>query len=123
MGEACGRAEAAVTRKMGLAFLSPSFPRPIPVGSPNAIPSPYLPQGRNPRLRCFHNPFWQDGTKDILGLWIEQSEGAKFWLRVMNELKGRGVKDVLIAIVDGLKEAITAVFPPLCAIAARTARY
>ena len=45
---------------------------------------------------------------------IEQSEGAKFWLRVMNELKGRGVEDVLIAIVDGLKgfpEAITAVFP------------
>jgi putative transposase len=55
-----------------------------------------------------------DGTKEILGLWIEQSEGAKFWLRVMNELKDRGVEDVLIAIVDGLKgfpEAITAVFP------------
>lgn len=44
-----------------------------------------------------------DGTKEILGLWIEQSEGAKFWLRVMNELKTRGVEDVLIAIVDGLK--------------------
>lgn len=44
-----------------------------------------------------------DGTKEILGLWIEQSEGAKFWLRVMNELKSRGVEDVLIAIVDGLK--------------------
>jgi putative transposase len=55
-----------------------------------------------------------DGTKEVLGLWIEQSEGAKFWLRVMNELKGRGVEDVLIALVDGLKgfpEAITAVFP------------
>ena len=55
-----------------------------------------------------------DGTKEILGLWIEQSEGAKFWLRVMTELKGRGVEDVLIAIVDGLKgfpDAITAVFP------------
>ena len=55
-----------------------------------------------------------DGTKEILGLWIEQTEGAKFWLRVMNELKNRGVEDVLIAIVDGLKgfpEAITAVFP------------
>ena len=38
-----------------------------------------------------------DGTKDVLGLWIEQSEGAKFWLRVMNELKSRGVEDVLIA--------------------------
>src|SRR5512144_1601056 len=55
-----------------------------------------------------------DGTKEILGLWIEQTEGAKFWLRVMTELKTRGVEDVLIAIVDGLKgfpEAITAVFP------------
>ena len=55
-----------------------------------------------------------DGTKEILGLWLEQNEGAKFWLRVMNELKNRGVEDVLIAFVDGLKgfpEAITAVFP------------
>jgi putative transposase len=55
-----------------------------------------------------------DGAKEILGLWIEQSEGAKFWLRVMNELRTRGVEDVLIAVVDGLKgfpEAITAVFP------------
>jgi putative transposase len=55
-----------------------------------------------------------DGTKDILGLWIEQTEGAKFWLRVMNELKGRGVSDILIAVVDGLRgfpEAINAVFP------------
>jgi putative transposase len=54
------------------------------------------------------------GDKEILGLWIEQTEGAKFWLRVMNELKGRGVGDVLIAVVDGLKgfpEAITATFP------------
>jgi hypothetical protein len=55
-----------------------------------------------------------DGTKEILGLWLEQNEGAKFWLRVMNELKNRGVEDVLIAVLDGLKgflEAITAVFP------------
>lgn len=44
-----------------------------------------------------------DGTKDILGIWIEQTEGAKFWLRVMNELKNRGVADILIAVVDGLK--------------------
>jgi transposase-like protein len=43
-----------------------------------------------------------NGTKDILGLWIEQTEGAKCWLRVMNELKGRGVSDILIAVVDGL---------------------
>ena len=55
-----------------------------------------------------------DGTKEILGIWIEQTEGAKFWLRVMNELKNRGVADILIAVVDGLKgfpEAIGAVFP------------
>jgi putative transposase len=55
-----------------------------------------------------------DGTKDILGLWIETSEGAKFWLRVMNELKNRRVDDILIAVVDGLKgfpDAINAVFP------------
>jgi putative transposase len=55
-----------------------------------------------------------DGTKEVLGLWIEQSEGAKFWLRVMAELKNRGVEDVLIAVVDGLKgfpEAVTAAFP------------
>lgn len=55
-----------------------------------------------------------DGTKEVLGLWIEQTEGAKFWLRVMNELRDRGVEDILIAVVDGLKgfpDAIAAVFP------------
>jgi len=55
-----------------------------------------------------------DGHKDVLGLWIEQTEGAKFWLRVMTELQARGVQDVLFAVVDGLKgfpEAITSVFP------------
>jgi putative transposase len=55
-----------------------------------------------------------DGSKDILGIWIETTEGAKFWLRVMNELKNRGVEDILITVVDGLKgfpEAINAVFP------------
>ena len=55
-----------------------------------------------------------DGEKDVLGLWIEQTEGAKFWLKVMNELKTRGLGDILIAVVDGLKgfpEAITTVFP------------
>jgi putative transposase len=54
------------------------------------------------------------GHKEILGLWIEQTEGAKFWLRVMSELRNRGVQDILIAVVDGLKgfpEAITSVFP------------
>lgn len=54
------------------------------------------------------------GRKDVLGLWIEQTEGAKFWLRVFNELKQRGVNDVLFTVVDGLRgfpEAIEAVFP------------
>jgi transposase-like protein len=55
-----------------------------------------------------------DGTRDVLGLWIEQTEGAKFWLKVMTELRNRGVGDILIAVVDGLKgfpAAITSVFP------------
>ena len=55
-----------------------------------------------------------DGKKEVLGLWIEQNEGAKFWLRVMNELKNRGVDDIMLAVVNGLKgfpDAITAVFP------------
>ena len=54
------------------------------------------------------------GHKEILGLWIEQTEGAKFWLRVMSEIKARGTQDILIAVVDGLKgfpEAIESVFP------------
>ena len=55
-----------------------------------------------------------DGAKEVLGMWLEQNEGAKFWLRVMNELKNRGVEDILIAVVDGLKgfpDAINAAFP------------
>ena len=58
--------------------------------------------------------FNANGEKEVLGLWIEQTEGAKFWLKVVNELKTRGVNDILIAVVDGLKgfpEAITTVFP------------
>jgi putative transposase len=54
------------------------------------------------------------GTREVLGIWIEQTEGAKFWLKVMNELKTRGVQDVLIVCCDGLKgfpEAIEHVFP------------
>jgi putative transposase len=54
------------------------------------------------------------GSKEVLGLWIEQNEGAKFWLKVVNELKNRGVKDILIACCDGLKgfpEAIETAFP------------
>jgi putative transposase len=55
-----------------------------------------------------------DGTRDVLGIWIEQTEGAKFWLKVFNELRSRGVNDILIAVVDGLKglaDAITTTFP------------
>src|SRR6202789_2293219 len=55
-----------------------------------------------------------DGQRDVLGLWIEQTEGAKFWLKVFNDLKPRGCHDILIAVVDGLKglaEAIGTVYP------------
>ena len=55
-----------------------------------------------------------DGTRDILGLWIEGTEGAKFWMKVFNDLKTRGVGDILIAVTDGLKgmpEALAAVYP------------
>jgi putative transposase len=55
-----------------------------------------------------------DGLKEVLGLWTAETEGAKFWLQVVTELKNRGVKDIFIACVDGLKgfpEAIETVFP------------
>ena len=55
-----------------------------------------------------------EGEKEVLGLWLAQSEGAKFWLQVVTELRNRGVQDILIAYVDGLKgfpDAIEAVFP------------
>jgi putative transposase len=54
-----------------------------------------------------------EGMKDVLGIWLEQNEGAKFWLKVLTELKNRGVRDIFIACVDGLKgfpEAIEAAF-------------
>lgn len=56
----------------------------------------------------------KEGSKDILGIWIGENESAKFWLGVLNDLKGRGVKDILILCSDGLtgiKEAIQAAFP------------
>ena len=55
-----------------------------------------------------------DGTRDILGLWIEHSEGAKFWMKVFTDLKTRGCQDILIAVTDGLKgmsEALAAIYP------------
>src|ERR1041385_8831834 len=54
------------------------------------------------------------GSRDILGIWIEQTEGAKFWMKVFTDLKTRGCQDILIAVTDGLKgmsEALAAVFP------------
>lgn len=56
----------------------------------------------------------RDGVRDVLGLWIETTEGAKFWMKVFNDLKTRGVSDILIAVADGLKgmpEALGVVFP------------
>ncbi len=55
-----------------------------------------------------------EGSRDILGLWIENTEGAKFWMKVFNDLKTRGVADILIAVTDGLKgmsEALAVVYP------------
>jgi putative transposase len=55
-----------------------------------------------------------DGTREIPGLWIENTEGARFWMKVFNDLKTRGVADILIAVTDGLKgmpEALAAVYP------------
>jgi transposase-like protein len=55
-----------------------------------------------------------DGSREILGLWIEQTEGAKFWMKVFTDLKTRGCQDILIAVTDGLKgmsEALAAVYP------------
>jgi len=71
------------------------------------------------RAFALEDKHWQewvlpDGTRDILGLWIEGTEGAKFWMKVFNDLKTRGVGDILIAVTDGLKgmpEALGAVFP------------
>ena len=55
-----------------------------------------------------------DGSRDILGIWIEQTEGAKFWMKVFSDLKTRGCQDILIAVTDGLKgmpEALAAIYP------------
>lgn len=55
-----------------------------------------------------------DGNKDVLGMWIGENESSKFWLSVLNELKNRGVQDILITCVDnltGFSQAITACYP------------
>lgn len=64
--------------------------------------------------RAYYMAIGYTGQKEVLGLWVEETEGAKFWLKVITELKNRGVEDILIACVDGLKgfpEAIQAVYP------------
>ena len=58
--------------------------------------------------------YTMEGYKDILGIWVDEAEGAKFWLGICNDLKNRGVKEILIACMDGLKglpQAIQTVFP------------
>ncbi len=55
-----------------------------------------------------------EGQKELLGMWLSENEGAKFWLNVLTELQNRGVKDILIACIDGLKgfpDAINTAFP------------
>ncbi len=65
-----------------------------------------------------------NGEKEVLGLWIAETKGAKFWLSVMTELKNRGLQDIFIACTDGLKgfpDAIEAVYPQSCVLCARYA--
>src|SRR5262249_61585109 len=55
-----------------------------------------------------------EGERDVIGMWFQETEGAKFWMQVLSELKQRGVQDILICCVDGLKgfpEAIEAIYP------------
>lgn len=54
----------------------------------------------------------RDGLREVLGLWVAENEGAKFWLSVMNDLKNRGTQDILIAVVDGLKPPAAYAAPP-----------
>lgn len=68
------------------------------------------------QTRCVYNilGLTREGKKEVLGMYISQSEGAKFWLGVLNDLKGRGVEDILIVCIDGLRgfeEAIRTIFP------------
>ncbi len=65
-----------------------------------------------------------DGERDVLGMWFQETEGAKFWMQVLNDLKQRGVRDILICCVDGLTgfpEAIEAIFPKTTRTARRMA--
>ena len=66
------------------------------------------------RAGCLTPGVREDGCKEALGLWVGEGEGAKFWLGVLNQLKNRGVEEILIAVVDGLKgfpEALETAFP------------
>ncbi len=67
-----------------------------------------------------------EGHKELLGMWLSENEGAKFWLGVLTELQNRGVRDILIACVDGLKgfpDAIQSVYPQTQVLAARSNRF
>ena len=94
--------------------------RPLEDALPGRVPR--LPRDQGPRRQaaCNAGPATSrsgvtlDGDRDVLGIWFQETEGAKFWLQVLTDLKQRGVQDILIACVDGLKgfpEAIEAVFP------------
>jgi putative transposase len=52
-----------------------------------------------------------EGERDVLGMWFQEAEGAKFWMQVLSELKQRGVQDILICCVDGLKGFPEAIYP------------
>ena len=85
-----------------------------------AAPTYHVPHSAYPDNRMVRNKavcialgVTRDGEREVLGFWIADNESARFWLSVMNELKSRGVQDILIAVVDGRKgfpEAITAAF-------------
>ena len=85
---------------------------------PDRVPGlhgPEDPRGRHvePRARTCARGL-ADGDRDVLGMWFQETEGAKFWMQVLTDLKTRGVSDILIACVDGLTgfpEAIEAIFP------------
>ncbi len=71
-------------------------------------------EGGSVQRRACYLAIGMDGERDVLGMWFQETEGAKFWMQVLTDLKHRGVRDILICCVDGLKgfpEAIEAIFP------------
>src|ERR1700745_1033692 len=75
---------------------------------------PRRPGPQDPRRRIGTTTRLLPGARDVVGMWFQDTEGAKFWMQVLTELKQRGVRDILICCVDGLKgfpDAIEAIFP------------